>query len=164
MRSQSKSKLMTCFQQLFAAFCVLMTETWFFLFFHVLASKFHSLLIMNPTSKIRNSNQIQTNFDSNVAIATFDHEPKQTFSNDLFLTCRDGIYAVRCGEVTNQIQREFLFNNGIQSQNLSSASKHPRQKTNLFKQRHAVTSRRRLYFSVPLFLCVKLCLLLLAEC
>jgi hypothetical protein len=35
---------------------------------------------------------------------------------------------------TNQIQREFLFNNGIHSQNDSSASKPPRQKTNFFKR------------------------------
>jgi hypothetical protein len=44
---------------------------------------------------------------------------------------------------TNQFQREFLFNNCIHSQNLSSASKPPRQKTNFLKQRRAVTSRRR---------------------
>jgi hypothetical protein len=42
-------------------------------------------------------------------------------------------------ERTNRIQREFLFNNGIQSQKFLSASKHPRQKTNLYKQRCAVT-------------------------
>jgi hypothetical protein len=35
---------------------------------------------------------------------------------------------------TNGMQREFLFNNGIHSQNDSSASSHPRQKTNLFKR------------------------------
>jgi hypothetical protein len=46
-------------------------------------------------------------------------------------------------KIPNQFQREFLFNNGIHSQNISSASKYSRQKTNLFKQRRAVTSRRR---------------------
>jgi hypothetical protein len=35
---------------------------------------------------------------------------------------------------TNRIQREFLFNNCIQSQNIMSASSHPRQKTNFLKQ------------------------------
>jgi hypothetical protein len=55
------------------------------------------------------------------------------------------------GEVTNQFQREFLFNNCIQSQEFSSASKQSRQKTNLFKLtcvtcavRTAGTSRRQL--------------------
>jgi sigma54-dependent transcription regulator len=33
---------------------------------------------------------------------------------------------------SNRIQREFLFNNGIQSQNLSSASKHQREKKQTF--------------------------------
>jgi hypothetical protein len=50
---------------------------------------------------------------------------------------------------TNRIQREFLFNNGIPSQEFLSASKPPRQKTNLFKQRRAVTSRRRKPFPQP---------------
>jgi hypothetical protein len=44
---------------------------------------------------------------------------------------------------TNQIQREFLFNNCIQSQNLFSASKCPRKKTNLFKRRPASLARSR---------------------
>jgi hypothetical protein len=50
--------------------------------------------------------------------------------------------ADRCSE-TNQIQREFLFNVRIATQEFSSASSPPRQKTNLFKPRRAVTSRRR---------------------
>jgi hypothetical protein len=33
----------------------------------------------------------------------------------------------------NRIQREFLFNDAIQSQNTFPASSHPRQKTNLLK-------------------------------
>jgi hypothetical protein len=41
---------------------------------------------------------------------------------------------------TNRIQREFLFNNGIPSQEFLSASKPPRQKTNFFKQSLAVKS------------------------
>jgi hypothetical protein len=41
-------------------------------------------------------------------------------------------FSLRVAE-TNRIQREFLFNDAIQSQNLVPASSHPRQKTNLFK-------------------------------
>jgi hypothetical protein len=84
--------LMTCFHQLFTAFCVFMTEIWFSLFFHVSNSKLQQLLIT--------ANAVNT----------------------------------------NRIQREFLFNNCIQSQNLSSASKHPRQKTNFLKQISALLS------------------------
>jgi hypothetical protein len=57
------------FQQIFAAFCVLMAEIWFLLFFQKLASKSEKLLIMSNRCL---SNGIQTNFDSNVAIRTFE--------------------------------------------------------------------------------------------
>jgi hypothetical protein len=43
---------------------------------------------------------------------------------------------------TNRIQREFLFNNGILSQEYSSASKQSRQKTNFFKQKERLTRNR----------------------
>jgi hypothetical protein len=76
---------MTCFQQLFTAFCVFMTDIWLFLFFHVSNSKLQQLLITIEASESKNQNRNQTNFDSNVAIRTFDHKPKQTFSNCLSL-------------------------------------------------------------------------------
>jgi hypothetical protein len=44
---------------------------------------------------------------------------------------------------TNEIQREFSCNVAIATQEFFSASKPTSQKTNLFKQRRAVTSRRR---------------------
>jgi hypothetical protein len=43
---------------------------------------------------------------------------------------------------TNRIQREFLFNNCILSQEYSSASKQSRQKTNFFKQKERLTRNR----------------------
>jgi hypothetical protein len=68
---------------------------------------------------------------------------------------------VTCAVKTNRIQREFLLNDAIASQEFSPASKHSRQKTNFLKQilvllpspstslrvqwgRRAVTSRRRI--------------------
>jgi hypothetical protein len=92
MRVQLKhSRILAHFQHIFAAYCVLMAEPCchfappicIFLFFRDSASKSHSLLITIEASNIKKLNRIQTNFDSNVAIRTFDHEPKQTFSNDL---------------------------------------------------------------------------------
>jgi hypothetical protein len=58
-----------------SAFCIFMTKTCILLFFPVFASKIQRLLIMNTVSKIRKSNPIQREFDSNGAIRTFDHEP-----------------------------------------------------------------------------------------
>jgi hypothetical protein len=93
------------------AFCYFMTEICILLFFFVLASKFAKLLIMykilSPLSKCRGlgdkvTNRIQREFDSNVAIATFE---------------------------------------------ISLASKFAAKKTNLFKQRRAVTSRRQ--YKIP---------------
>jgi hypothetical protein len=75
MMPQKHSSFSTHFQQIFAAFCVLLTEKCILLFFLNLASKFRQSLIMNTKSKIKKLNRIQTNFDSNVHIATFDHEP-----------------------------------------------------------------------------------------
>jgi hypothetical protein len=49
-----------------------MAKTCISLFFPVLASKSQSLLIKAYTA---NTNRIQREFDSNGAIATFDHEP-----------------------------------------------------------------------------------------
>jgi hypothetical protein len=122
MSATQNNSFSTHFQQIFALFCVLMTEACchfappicIFLFFPKPASKFQQLLI---TDKAANTNEIQTNFDSNVAIATFDHEPKQTFSNDLYLFVGTAsMPSVGYGNHTvntNRIQREFLFNNHI---------------------------------------------------
>jgi hypothetical protein len=44
---------------------------------------------------------------------------------------------------TNRFQREFSSKVAIATQEFFLASSHPRQKTNLFKPRRAVTSRRR---------------------
>jgi hypothetical protein len=46
-------------------------------------------------------------------------------------------------ENPNRIQREFLFNDAIASQKLFSCLRQCHEKTNLFKRRRAVTSRRR---------------------
>jgi hypothetical protein len=75
MPAMKSSNFLTLFQQIFADFCCLMTEICIFLSFCVLASKFQKLLITTEASNTKKSNRIQTNFDSNVHIATFDHEP-----------------------------------------------------------------------------------------
>jgi hypothetical protein len=82
---RAADKWMTAFQQIFASFCVFITDSCILLFFSKLASKFEQLLITTTTP------------------------------------------------ATNQIQREFLFNNAIHSQNLFSASSYPLQKTNFYK-------------------------------
>jgi hypothetical protein len=66
---RAADKFMAGFQQIFAPFCVLLAEICIFLFFHISASKFQKLLI---TANAANTNQIQREFDSNVAIATFE--------------------------------------------------------------------------------------------
>jgi hypothetical protein len=71
MRSSNYS---TVFQQIFAAFCVLIAKICILLSFSVLASKFHDLLI---TTEALKTNRIQREFDSNVRIATFDHAPSE---------------------------------------------------------------------------------------
>jgi hypothetical protein len=48
------------------------------------------------------------------------------------------VFSLKCSlraadHFTNRIQREFLFNDAIQSQDFVPASSHPRQKTNLLK-------------------------------
>jgi hypothetical protein len=40
--------------------------------------------------------------------------------------------------ISNQFQREFLVNDAIASQEFSSASKHPLQKTNLLKRKYKI--------------------------
>jgi hypothetical protein len=151
----------THFQQIFAAYCLFMTEIWFLLFFCISASKFRQLLIRDYSLE---TNRIQREFDSNVAIRTFDHKPPapkykllQTF---LRVLCGEFVIAellTSCNAEalhTNRIQREFLFNNCILSQNLFSASSPSRQKTNFLK-----------HFSAPLFLCSSaLGFYLLADC
>jgi hypothetical protein len=65
----------THLQQIFAAFCLLLAESCIFLFFLMLAPKSCLLLIMNTAATSKKSNRNQREFDSNVAIRTFDHEP-----------------------------------------------------------------------------------------
>jgi hypothetical protein len=134
--------LSTDFRYFMAKICIL-------LFFRRSRPKFRQFLIItNPLFTSRN----QTNFDSNVAIRTFEFSSasnlrakKQIFSNrgvqslraaDSFPPCPLRL----CGEKsftellhTNQIQREFLFNNHICSQNqISRLSRCPKT-TNFFK-------------------------------
>jgi hypothetical protein len=118
----------------------LIAKTCILLFFSVLASKSRSLLITIEVIQNRKNKPSQTNFDSNVAIRTFDHEPS-ALKNKLFQTIRfmGNVVTLHYPSETNRIQREFLFNNCIQSQEFSSASKPPRQKTNLLKRRPAFT-------------------------
>jgi hypothetical protein len=74
---RTAARIMIPFQQIFAAFCVLMTEacchfappTRISLFFHQSNSKSVQLLITDNSAK---TNRIQREFDSNVAIATFE--------------------------------------------------------------------------------------------
>jgi hypothetical protein len=155
------------FQQSFPALCVLLAEacchfappTCILLFFLNLASKSHQLLI---TAYTVYTNRIQREFDSNVAIATFEFllasKPSRQKTNlfkllALFL-CASALsfYLLFFADLLhpNRIQREFLFNNCIHSQKYSSASKQSRQKTNLLKQRRAVTSRRRHFAFSPI--------------
>jgi hypothetical protein len=69
MTQQIDGNLMTLFQQIFAAFCVFMTEICIFLSLYILASKSQQLLI---TPNATYTNQFQREFDSNVARATRD--------------------------------------------------------------------------------------------
>jgi hypothetical protein len=93
MPSTQNSSFSTTIQPIFAAFCVFMTDIWLSLFLRravtsrrrLSASKLQQLLITIEASESKNQNRNQTNFDSNVAIRTFDHKPKQTFSNCLSL-------------------------------------------------------------------------------
>jgi hypothetical protein len=105
MKPSLNSGFPTLFQQIFAFFCVLMTEIWFFLFSHNLASKLCSLLI---TIYIR-------------------------FLPSLPTSLRVQWGGVG-GGVTNRIQREFLFNDAIASQELVSYSRLFAKLTNLLKQ------------------------------
>jgi hypothetical protein len=79
------------------AFCGLVTDSCVLLFFQNPASKSRSLLITIEASNIKNSNPIQTNYDSNVHIATFDHEPCTNILKPFFLDflC---VLCVLCGE------------------------------------------------------------------
>jgi hypothetical protein len=161
MTAKANDTFLTGFQHIFAAFCVLMTETCIFLFFSNLASKLLLLLITGNVSEIGKSNRIQREFDSNGAIATFDHElsaPKNKPYKLSALTpspCEAG-RGLGCGDCadTNRIQREFLFNNCIQSQNPFPASSPPRQKTNLLKRGVLSLRATDFCFSVSPFLCV----------
>jgi hypothetical protein len=98
MTQQIDSSFPTLFQQIFAAFCLLLADSCISLFFLVLNSKLAQLLITTdcllPSPFAEGgvlslradeggevTHQNQTNFDSNVAIATFDHEAKTNFSN-----------------------------------------------------------------------------------
>jgi hypothetical protein len=155
MATPLNSAFMAGFQQIFAPFCVLLAEICTFLFFHISASKFQKLLI---TAYDVDTNRIQREFDSNVAIATQEfslaskHLRQKTnllkpFSAPLLLLplrSGGGVLSLRAAERrlgwgilraadTNQIQREFLFNNGIQSQSTLPASSSLRKKTNLYK-------------------------------
>jgi hypothetical protein len=136
------------FSKYSTGFCVLMTEIWFLLFFHIPASKLQQLLIKNiggllslrAADKPKKSNRNQRD----VAIRTFEFSsaskaPRQKtnlFKRRRAVTSRRrhrGVLSLRAAD-TNRIQREFLFNNCIQSYTAFSASSHPRQKTNLLKQ------------------------------
>jgi hypothetical protein len=56
-------------------FCSFIAKTCIFLFFHVPSSKSRSLLITTASLRRQKNKPSQTNFDSNVAIRTFDREP-----------------------------------------------------------------------------------------
>jgi hypothetical protein len=177
MPAMQNNSFLALFQQIFAAFCVLMTEIWLFLFFQISASKLSQLLIMLNTININLdesfTSRIQTNFDSNVAIRTFDHEPpapKNKHSQTFIHVLCSSVSLILCVMLlafpellhTNRIQRKFLFNNGIQSQKLFSRLSHCPKLSNLFKPffplrplrlRRAVTSRRRYAVKMLLLNC-----------
>jgi hypothetical protein len=138
-----------------AAFCSFIAKICILLFFTVSASKLVQLLI---TAYDTHTNRIQREFHSNVRIATFgaslaSSHPRQNsnfFNRELLSLCfcslpqcfGEGLgMGVRAE--TNRIQREFLFNNGILSQNTFPASKHPRKKTNFFKQLAEISRRNK---------------------
>jgi hypothetical protein len=75
MPTQIISSFPTHFQQIFAAFCLLIADSCIFLSFQILASKSTTLLITNAASKNKKSKPFQTNIDSNVAIRTFEIAP-----------------------------------------------------------------------------------------
>jgi hypothetical protein len=83
-------KFVAGFRQIFAPFSALMAKICISLFFRISASKSRLLLIMNNASDSKKSNQIQREFDSNVAIATFEtvlassHPPQKTNLRKLF--------------------------------------------------------------------------------
>jgi hypothetical protein len=72
MNQRLNSSFSTHFQQIFAAYCVLMTDSCVSLFFRISYSELTKLLITNTAFISKKSNRIQTNFDSNVAIRTFE--------------------------------------------------------------------------------------------
>jgi hypothetical protein len=98
------------------AFCRFMAEIWFLLFF--LASNSESPKLLITANAVRGVLSLRA-ADTATCV-----------------TCAvRGVLSLRAAD-TNQIQREFLFNNCIQSQNISSASKYSRQKTNFLKPFH----------------------------
>jgi hypothetical protein len=134
--------IMTHFQQIFAAFCGLIAEICILLFFLLSASKSQQLLITDKSTK---TNQFQREFDSNVHIATFEIllaskrlASKTNLFKPFFLTFLCVLCVLRgefafvfadrlnCRDAempsTNRIQREFLFNDAIASQNKISYS------------------------------------------
>jgi hypothetical protein len=151
MRTLQFNTRSTCFQQIFAPFCVLIAEVCISLFVYILASKLRQLLI---TAYAAYTNQFQREFDSNVAIRTFEFclaskHPRQktNFFKPIFSSwslCR-GVLSLRAADSgklhlcfaemlhTNRIQREFLFNNAIHSQNPIPASSPPARKPNFLK-------------------------------
>jgi hypothetical protein len=124
-------KTMTTIQHFIAKICIL-------LFLSVSASKLAQLLI---TANAANPNQKQTNYDSNVAIRTFDHEPPSPKNKPsptfVFLPSPSTSLRVQRGGVgggvTNRIQREFLFNNAIPSQKFISCLRSYSKNTNFLK-------------------------------
>jgi hypothetical protein len=86
MTATKNNSFSTHVQQIFAAFCFFVTDSCILLFFSNLASKSRLLLITAKAKFLKNPNQSQREFDSNVAIATFDHEPPAP-KNKLFQTC-----------------------------------------------------------------------------
>src|SRR5688572_11597733 len=85
MTRQRNSSFPTLFQQIFAPFCVLMTNPYIFLFFHFFASKIQALLI---TTEHRLQTESKENF---CLMIVYSHKTlfqpqasnakKQTFSN-----------------------------------------------------------------------------------
>jgi hypothetical protein len=141
MPASQNSTFPTPFQQTFTFFCVLLAEICFFLFFSNIASKSRQLLITIKVYAVKNSNRSQTNYDSNVAIRTFEAcchfaPPTQTTGqNKPFQTIRfiRDAFTLHRASATNQIQREFLFNDAIASQELVSYSRLFAKLTNLLK-------------------------------
>jgi hypothetical protein len=111
MTTQIISESMAVFQQIFAAFCVLIADLCILLFFQNFASKLLQLLITNAAPESQKTNLFKRTL---IQMSLYGHlTTSHSRQKTNFLKPKPK-KAGDCAE-TNQFQRKFLFNNCIQS-------------------------------------------------